>query len=81
MLTDRIGRERFAALPNVSPLPNGGLQLDLVAEPWAADYEELLAAHRRIYPVLFDSGMFTTNVNKCAAAWTPPNWKMKADQA
>lgn len=79
MLADRVGRERLAQLPNVTPLPDGGIQLDLVSEPWTADYETLLEAHRRVYPILAESGMFTAHPsNERASGWTRPDWIMKA---
>ena len=56
---EQFGRERLLSTPvHVTELDWGGIQLDLVEEPWTASMEDLVGAWRRGMEHLAPAGIF-----------------------
>jgi hypothetical protein len=80
-LTGIIGRDRLLSLPHATATAWGGVQLDLVRDPWTADFEALVAEQARLISI-FNSWGFMGNyggvVDKLPGpSWTPRTWGLR----
>jgi hypothetical protein len=75
-VTNQIGLERLKSCGAVFCETSwGGVELDLVEQPWLADFDTLLQAKQRIMPHLEPSGVFGDYSKYPLPLYTPaPNW-------
>lgn len=82
-LTGFIGRERLLSLNFSKPTSWGGVQLDLVADPWAADFETLARRQREVLDIFRGWGFVgdyrpVVDTDKLPGpSWTPRLWFAK----
>jgi hypothetical protein len=77
-LTKIIGEKRLLALPNTRRTSWGGVELDLVAQPWRADFDTLFRSQQELVEI-FESwglmGNYSNIVQTLAGpSWTPRAW-------
>jgi hypothetical protein len=75
-IIDKIGIDRLKSCGAIVHQTDwGGIQLDLVEQPWLADFDTLLQAKQRIMANLEPSGMFGDYSNYPWPLYSPaPNW-------
>jgi hypothetical protein len=75
-IMEQIGLERLKLCgANSRQTSWGGIELDLVEQPWVADFDTLLQAKQRIMRNLEPSGVFGDYSNYPLPLYTPaPNW-------
>jgi hypothetical protein len=79
-LTSVIGEQRLLALPNTEKTPWGGLQLDLVENPWLADFSTMARRQREVESVFASWGLMGNYSNSSNVIpgpnWTPRLWSL-----
>jgi hypothetical protein len=77
-LTSFIGRKRLLDLPHTRETSWGGVQLDLVPEPWLADFDTLYRRQQEVMAIFDSWGLLGnyTNVSQTLPGpkWTPRTW-------
>jgi hypothetical protein len=73
-----IGQKRLLDLPNTRKTSWGGVELDLVDQPWLADFDTLLRRQQELIEI-FDSWGFMGNHDNVVQtlpgpSWTPRTW-------
>lgn len=73
-LVSRIGKAVLLQLPFTSETPWGGIQLDLVPQPWLSDLETLSARSAEVKAKLGETGLLGV-FEGAPVTWRPgPNW-------
>ena len=79
-LVSVIGKERLLDLPHTRTTSWGGVQLDLVEEPWAADFETMYERQRDVMRIFSAWGLMGDYSSVVRAVpgprWTPRLWKL-----
>lgn len=79
-LVSVIGKERLLDLPHTRTTSWGGVQLDLVEEPWAADFETMYERQRDVMRIFSAWGLMGDYSSVVRAVpgprWTPRLWKV-----
>jgi len=73
-----IGRQRLLSLPRTSPLSWGGVQLDLLEDPWEAEVGPLLARQTELKEIFKSWGLLgdhsVVGRPRPGPNWTPRTW-------
>lgn len=79
-LTSFIGVERLLSLPHTTTTSWGGVQLDLVEEPWAADFPVLHQRQQETIRIFNDWGLMGDYSNPARIVpgpkWKPRPWEI-----
>lgn len=79
-LVERIGKPLLLSLPQAYEMLWGGIQTDLVLEPWLADFDVLSAAQAQVMKQLRSTGLVGDFTGppvrwKPGARWVSPGWQ------